>query len=69
MTMLRITHLDGDAECEDCDARFAGMDSRDWDVDHVRQTGHLVKLRSLMQVEPEPTGWNAVAGRGDACGR
>jgi hypothetical protein len=57
-----MTHLDSAAECEDCDARMTGMDSRDWAVDHVRDTGHLVKLRSLHQVEPEPTGWNAVAG-------
>jgi hypothetical protein len=64
-----MSHLESEAICDDCGERATGMDSRDWDVDHVRETGHLVKLRSLMQVEPEPIGRHTVAGRGDACGR
>jgi hypothetical protein len=54
-----MTHIDSEAECADCGAGTEGVDARDWAVDHVRETGHLVKLRSLHQVEPEPTGWEA----------
>jgi hypothetical protein len=60
--MLRMSHLESEAICEGCGKRMTGMDSRDWAVEHVRETGHLVKLRSLHQVEPEPPGWNAVPG-------
>jgi hypothetical protein len=57
--MISMTHIDSDAECEDCGERMTGPDSRDCAVDHGCETGHPVKLRSLMQVEPEPTGWHA----------
>jgi hypothetical protein len=62
--MLRMSHLESEAICEDCGERATGLDSRDWAVDHVRETGHLVKLRSLMEIAPDRPGgtqWLAVA--------
>jgi hypothetical protein len=58
--MIRFTHTDSEAECDDCGERFKGMDAQHWAADHVRDTGHLVKLRNLIDVEPEPTGWAAI---------
>jgi hypothetical protein len=59
--MIRFTHIRSEAICEDCDFRATGLDAQHHAADHVRETGHLVKLRSVMQVEPEPTGWHAAA--------
>jgi hypothetical protein len=56
---IRLTQTECEAECEDCGARTTGMDSRDWAVSHVRETVHLIGIRILMVVAPEPTGWQA----------